>query len=82
MSKEKSKTPAWYVLAWNSRAVALAISIVVVMQATYYYTEVLGLSAALVGTIFLVSKVFDGVTDLFVGFIIDRTNTRLGKARP
>jgi GPH family glycoside/pentoside/hexuronide:cation symporter len=74
--------PAWYVLAWNSRAVSVAISVVVLMQITYYSTEAVGLSAALVGTIFLISKIFDGITDLIVGFIIDRTNTRLGKARP
>ncbi|MDR1469662.1 MAG: MFS transporter [Spirochaetaceae bacterium] len=73
---------AWHVLAWNSRAVSVAISVVLLMQITYYSTEVVGLSAALVGTIFLVSKAFDGITDLIVGFIIDKTNTRLGKARP
>lgn len=42
----------------------------------------LGMGATLVGTLLLASKIFDGVTDLFVGFIIDATHTKWGKARP
>ena len=34
------------------------------------------------GTLLLVSKLFDGVTDLFAGYLIDNTHTRFGKARP
>lgn len=52
------------------------------MQVTYYSTEVLGLGSGVVGVILLVSKLFDGITDLLVGFAIDRTDTKLGKARP
>lgn len=52
------------------------------MQLTYYCTDMLGMGATLVGTLLLASKIFDGVTDLFVGFIIDATHTKWGKARP
>ncbi|MDR2477380.1 MAG: MFS transporter [Treponema sp.] len=79
---QTNKMPAWYVLAWNSRALSVAIGTVVLMQLTYYSTEVAGLGAALVGTLFLASKILDGFTDLIAGFIIDKTNTRLGKGRP
>ena len=48
---------------------------------TYFYTDVMGLSASIVGTIFLVSRVFDGVTDLIMGRIVDRTHSKTGKAR-
>ena len=48
---------------------------------TYYYTNVVGLSAALVGTIIAVSSCFDGITDVLIGFIVDRTHSRFGKAR-
>lgn len=68
--------------AWTSRAVSLAINVIMIMQLTYYCTDMLGLRATLVGTLLLASKLFDGVTDLFVGVIIDRTHTKLGKARP
>jgi GPH family glycoside/pentoside/hexuronide:cation symporter len=47
-----------------------------------YYTDVAGISAAAVGTIYLVSRVLDGFTDLTMGVIVDKTHTRWGKARP
>lgn len=47
-----------------------------------FYTDVFGLSAAAVGTLMLVCRIGDGVTDFFMGVIADRTNTRWGKFRP
>ena len=48
---------------------------------TYYYTNVVGLSAALVGSIIAISSCFDGITDVLIGLIVDRTHSKLGKAR-
>lgn len=50
--------------------------------ATFYCTDVLQLAPALVGTLFMVSKIFDSFTDIVAGFIVDRTQTRWGKGRP
>lgn len=72
----------WMVPAWSSRALSIAVSVMLVMQITYYCTNALGMNAGLVGTLLLVSKLFDGFTDLVAGVIIDKTNTRFGKARP
>lgn len=47
-----------------------------------YYTDVVGLDAAAVGLIMLCARIFDGVSDLLVGHVIDRTKTKWGKARP
>jgi glucuronide carrier protein len=47
-----------------------------------YYTDVVGLAATTVGTLFLVVRVFDGFADLFAGRLVDRTNTRWGRFRP
>lgn len=68
--------------AWASRAVSLAINVVYLGYLTYYCTDVVGMSAALVGGLLLGSKVFDGVTDIIAGLLIDRTHTKWGQARP
>lgn len=47
-----------------------------------FYTDVFGLSAAVVGTMFLVTRVWDSVFDPIVGVVADRTDTRWGKFRP
>ncbi len=47
-----------------------------------YLSDVLGLKTGIIGTLMLVSKIFDGVTDVFFGNMIDKTKSKLGKARP
>ena len=48
----------------------------------YYFTDILGISAAAAGTLLLVARVWDGINDPMMGVIVDHTNTRFGKARP
>jgi GPH family glycoside/pentoside/hexuronide:cation symporter len=47
-----------------------------------YYTNSVGLGVAAVGTLMLIARLLDGVTDLSIGALIDKTNTRWGKTRP
>ena len=49
---------------------------------TFFYTDVLGMNAGTVGIVILASKVFDGISDLWAGNLIDHTHTRNGSARP
>lgn len=48
----------------------------------YYYTDVYGLAPAAVGTMLLVTKIVDAVSDPAMGLIADRTNSKWGKYRP
>lgn len=47
-----------------------------------FYTDVLGITPAAAGTIMLVARIWDMVTDPIMGVIADRTTTRWGKFRP
>lgn len=48
----------------------------------FYYTDYAGVSAFAVGTIMMVSRLFDGISDIIMGVIVDRTKSKYGKARP
>ncbi len=47
-----------------------------------YYTNVVGVSAAAAAGVIAVSKLLDGVSDLIMGYIVDHTHSKFGKARP
>lgn len=47
-----------------------------------YLTNTVGLNAGVVGTLIAASKLFDGFTDVFFGSMIDKTKSKMGKARP
>ena len=47
-----------------------------------YLTNTVGLNPGIVGTLIAVSKLLDGVTDIFFGSLIDKTHSKMGKARP
>lgn len=53
---------------------------------SFYYlvflTDVVRINPALAGTVILISKVYDSITDPFEGLLADRTRTRLGRRRP
>ena len=48
---------------------------------TIFFTSAMGLNAGIIATILAVSKIFDGISDLIMGRIVDKTETKMGKAR-
>lgn len=48
----------------------------------FYYTDVVGMDVAAVGTLFLIVRVLDGIAGPVIGALIDKTNTKWGKCRP
>lgn len=69
-------------LLWNVRGISLGAVTIIIGYLSMYCTDVLGMPAALVGTLLMVSRVVDGITDLFAGWLVDNTRTKLGKGRP
>lgn len=49
---------------------------------TLFYTDYVGINPATVGMVMLLSRLFDGVSDLIMGVIVERTNSKWGKSRP
>lgn len=47
-----------------------------------YLTDTIGLNAGIIGTLIAVSKLLDGISDIFFGSMIDKTKSKMGKARP
>lgn len=67
---------------WQARAISMGCMTIVMGYLTIFCTDTLMLPAGLVGTLLLISKVTDGITDLIAGYLIENTKTRWGKARP
>ena len=49
---------------------------------TLFYTDYVGINPAIIGLVMLVSRLFDGVSDLVMGILVEKTHSRWGKARP
>ncbi|MCD7957326.1 MAG: MFS transporter [Lachnospiraceae bacterium] len=49
---------------------------------TAYYTDTALIAPLAIATMMVVARVFDGVSDFAMGSVVDRTNTKMGKARP
>lgn len=69
-------------LAFSMGYLGLQIGSLVANYISFFWTDVLLIPVAAVGTIFLVSRIFDGITDIIIGFMIDKTKSKHGKARP
>ncbi|HOO27732.1 MAG TPA: glycoside-pentoside-hexuronide (GPH):cation symporter [Lachnospiraceae bacterium] len=48
----------------------------------YYYNTILGISATFIGILFMAARIFDALNDPFMGVVVEKTTTKLGKFRP
>ena len=79
---ENERLPRWLKWVWSGRGIAFSLNFLLMAQVTFYCTDMLGMPAAVVGVLLLVSKIFDAFTDVMAGYLIDHTKTKWGKARP
>ena len=82
--KEEKKYLKWYQkVAYGSGDLASNASYGLVSSfVLLYLSDTMGLSTGIIGTLMLVSKFLDGISDVIFGNMIDRTKSKLGKARP
>ena len=59
-----------------------AQTIIISALLTYFYTNVMNMDIAKVGMIMLISRIFDGGTDVIMSIILGKTQTKWGKCRP
>lgn len=81
-ASEVPKLKKSFIVKYNLTGLSLAASYALISYTTIYASDVMGLNLATVSLVLLLSKIFDGVTDIIAGWLIDRTHTRWGKARP
>ena len=79
--KEKG-VPFGKLMAWSLRAGSTGVAMMIMGYLTVFAVNTMKMPATLVGALLLVSKLIDGVTDLFAGYIVDNTKTKWGKGRP
>jgi Na+/melibiose symporter-like transporter len=83
--KEKGKyhsASKWQIAFFALNNTATNTAFVLIMYYAFFTQNVLGLSAAIVGGIATAMRMFDGITDPIIGFILDKTDTKFGKYRP
>ena len=80
---KENKLPFFKFLAWKSSDITQAGAFLIInTYLTMFCSDFLGMNPAVVGTILLVSNIFDAVTDLVAAYVIDNTNTKWGRGRP
>ncbi|MBS5937938.1 MFS transporter [Clostridium sp.] len=66
----------------SSDVTAAGVSAIVLSYLTLYCTDTLGINPTLLGSLLMISKIFDAFTDILSGWLVDNTHTKLGKGRP
>ena len=73
----------WSLLAYGAVALPLSLAEVpILLYLPAFYAEGLKLEPALVGLVFLFARLWDGISDLLIGWLSDRTTSRFGRRKP
>ena len=82
VDKKEKGVPFGTLLAWSLRPASTGVALMIMGYLTVFAVNTMKMPAALVGGLLMASKLIDGVTDLFAGYIVDNTRSKWGKGRP
>ena len=74
--------PLWRIGCYALNNTASNFYMFLMMFVAYYLTGFVGMSVVLAGSFSMIMRLWDGVTDPFMGLILDKTSTKFGKNRP
>lgn len=76
------RVPTWRIMGYALNNTATNLYLCMMLYIAYFITGWVGLGVVLAGSFSMIMRIWDGVTDPFIGFIVDKTNGRFGKNRP
>lgn len=76
------RAKGWEIGFFSLNNLSTNLYMLLMSSISYFLVGIVGVGVVLAGSISTIMRVWDGVTDPFVGMIVDRTNTKFGKNRP
>lgn len=76
------RSPLWRIAGYSLNDAATILYLLMMSYTSYYLIGFVGVATMLASNLMAIMRVWDGVTDPLIGFIVDKTNGRFGKNRP
>lgn len=76
------RVPLWRIGCFALNNTATNLYLFLMNYATYYLMGWVGVGMMVASSLTMAMRIWDGVTDPFVGFMVDKTNGKFGKNRP
>lgn len=76
------RAKTWEIGLYALNNTSTNIYMMIFMYITYFLTGIVGTTVVLAGSITTIMRMWDGVTDPLIGYIVDKTNGKFGKNRP
>jgi len=76
------RVPLWRIAGYALNNTATNVYLMMMNYATYYLMGWVGVGMMVASSLTMMMRIWDGVTDPFIGFMVDKTNGKFGKNRP
>ena len=76
------RVPLWRIAGYALNNTATNVYLMMMNYATFYLMGWVGVGMMVASSLTMMMRIWDGVTDPFVGFMVDKTNGKFGKNRP